>query len=497
VSITRILYSLHDISGVTARYHNYVSGEWTDSETSETFETTDPAAPAEVVAEYPQSSAEDANDAVEAAAAAQDDWADTPAPERGTILREAASILSDRKDELTELLTREEGKTHAETGGEVQRAIDVFYYYAEKTRDLGGAVKSASGSRTNLYTVNESVGVAALITPWNYPIAIPAWKLAPALATGNTVVLNPASVAPGVALELFEALDEAGLPDGVANVITGPGSIVGDAIITHDEVDAVSFTGSGEVGHLVYDKATEDGKRVQTELGGKNPTVVSENADVEEAAEIVASGAFGVTGQACTACSRAIVHTDVYDEFVDAVVAQTESIELGPGDEYDVGPQVTESELQGTLDYIEIAQEEGATLETGGGRPEGERFGDGYYIEPTVFTDVENDYRIAQEEVFGPVLAVIEAEDFEDALETANDVQYGLSASIVTDDHTEAERFVRDVEAGVAKVNAKTTGLELHVPFGGFKRSSSETWREQGDAGIDFYTIEKTVYDGF
>ena len=482
---------------MTERYQNYVDGSWTDSETGETFETEDPATPAETVAEYQQSNAADADAAVEAAAAAEDEWADTPAPERGAILRETATILADRKDELTELLTREEGKTHAEAGGEVQRAIDIFYYYAEKTRDLGGSVKSASGPRTNLYTQNEPVGVAALITPWNYPIAIPAWKIAPALATGNTLVLNPASVAPGVALEIFEALDEAGLPDGVANVVTGPGSTVGDAIINHEDVDAVSFTGSGEVGHMVYDQATDDGKRVQTELGGKNPTVVTDSADVEEAAEIVANGAFGVTGQACTACSRAIVDSEIYDEFVDAVVAQAESIEIGPGDEYDMGPQVTESELEGTLEYIDVANNEGATLETGGGQPEGDRFGDGYYVEPTVFSGVDNDYRIAQEEVFGPVLAVIEVDGFEEGLETANDINYGLSASIVTDDHTEAERFVDEVEAGVAKVNDKTTGLELHVPFGGFKRSSSETWREQGDAGIDFYTIEKTVYDGF
>ncbi|MEY7848527.1 aldehyde dehydrogenase family protein [Natrarchaeobius sp. A-rgal3] len=482
---------------MTERYQNYVDGEWIDAQTNETFETTDPAAPAEVVAEYQQSDEADAEAAVEAAAAAQDEWAETPAPQRGAILREAGSILADRKDELTDLLTREEGKTHAEAGGEVQRAVDIFYYYAEKTRDLGGTVKSASGPRTNLYTVDEPVGVAGLITPWNYPIAIPAWKLAPALATGNAVVLKPAKVAPGVAVALFEALDEAGLPDGVANVVTGPGSTVGNTLVTHEDVDAVSFTGSGEVGHMVYDQATDDGKRVQTELGGKNPTVVTDSADVEEAAEIVANGAFGVTGQACTACSRAIVHTDVYDEFVERVVDQAESIEIGPGDEYDMGPQVTESELEGTLDYIEVAEREGATLETGGGQPDGDRFGDGYYVEPTVFSGVDNDFRIAQEEVFGPVLAVIEVEDFEAGLAAANDVQYGLSASVVTDDHTEAERFVREVEAGVAKVNAKTTGLELHVPFGGFKRSSSETWREQGDAGIDFYTIEKTVYDGF
>ncbi len=342
---------------MTERYQNYVNGEWIDTRTNETFETTDPATPAEVVAEYQLSDGSDAEAAVEAAATAQDEWGQTPAPERGALLREAGSILADRKEELTELLTRER-KTHAEAGGEVQRAIDIFYYYAEKTRDLGGTVKSASGPRTNLYTVDEPVGVAGLITPWNYPIAIPAWKLAPALATGNTVVLKPAKVAPGVAVALFEALDEAGLPDGVANVVTGPGSTVGNTLVTHEDVDAVSFTGSGEVGHMVYDQATDDGKRVQTELGGKNPTVVSDSADVEDAAEIVANGAFGVTGQACTACSRAIVHTDLYDEFVDAVVAQAESIEIGPGDEYDMGPQVTESELEGTLDYIEVAERE-------------------------------------------------------------------------------------------------------------------------------------------
>ncbi|NGM69821.1 aldehyde dehydrogenase family protein [Natronolimnobius sp. AArcel1] len=478
---------------MTADYQNYVDGEWI--QTGTTFETANPAVPSETVATYQEATVEDAAAAVEAAAAAEDEWANTPAPQRGAILREAASILADRKAEITDLLIAEEGKTQAEAGGEVQRAIDIFYYYAEKTRDLGGSVKSASSPRTNLYTKNEPVGVAALITPWNYPIAIPAWKIAPALATGNTLVLKPAKVAPGVALEIFKALDEAGLPDGVANVVVGPGSTVGNELVVHEDVDAVSFTGSGQVGHMIYDKATDDGKRVQTELGGKNPTVVSDTADVEEAAAIIAAGAFGTTGQSCTATSRAIVHTDVYDEFVDAIVAEAESIKIGPGKESDMGPQVNESELEGTLDYIEVAENEGATLATGGGQPD--EFDEGHFVEPTVFTDVDNEFRIAQEEVFGPVLAVIEVDDFEEALETANDVDYGLSSSIVTNDHTEAERFVDEIEAGVAKINDKTTGLELHVPFGGFKQSSSETWREQGDAGIDFYTIEKTVYDGF
>lgn len=476
---------------------NYISGEWTESETGETFEVVNPADPNTVINEYQRSSREDATEAVEAAVAAKDEWANTPAPKRGTILRKTAKILETRKEELTDLLTTEEGKTHGEAGGEVQRAIDIFYYFAGKASDLGGTVKSAGGQHTTLYTRTEPVGVAALITPWNYPIAIPAWKLAPALATGNTVVINPASLAPGVAVGIFKALDESGIPDGVANLVTGPGGEVGDEIASHEGVDAVSFTGSGEVGNYVYDAATDSQKRVQTEMGGKNPTVVSASANVEEAADIVAAGAFGVTGQACTACSRAIVHEEVHDDFVKAVVERAESIDIGPGDEYEMGPQVSADEFESTLDYVQIADNEGATLVTGGGTPEGDRFGDGYFVEPTVFTDVESDYRIAQEEVFGPVLAVIVVSDFEEAVEVCNDVKYGLSASIVTENHSEANRFIEEAEAGVVKVNQKTTGLELHVPFGGFKHSSSETWREQGDAGVDFYTIEKTVYDNY
>ncbi|ELY97669.1 aldehyde dehydrogenase family protein [Natrialba aegyptia] len=473
---------------------NYVSGEWTASNTGETFETTDPANPDEVIATYPQSDAEDTERAIEAANEASDEWAETPGPERGRILTAAGSLLDQRKDELTELLVREEGKTRSEAGGEVQRAIDIFHYFGSKASDIGGTVKSSSARDTNLYTTVEPLGVAGLITPWNYPIAIPAWKIAPALAAGNTVVIKPATLAPGVVHEMAEALDEAGLPDGVLNVVTGPGSEVGSTIAGHEAVDAVSFTGSTAVGNTVYDTATEDGKRVQLEMGGKNPTIVSDSADVEQAADIVADGAFGVTGQACTAASRAIVHEDVYDEFVDAVVDRAAAIDHGHGlDDPGMGPHVSESELESTLEYVEIAQDEGATLEYGGSELDRE----GYYVEPAVFSDVDTEMRIAQEEVFGPVLAVIPVSDFDEALYVANDVDYGLSASVVTDDHTEANRFVDEIEAGVVKINEKTTGLELHVPFGGMKDSSSETYREQGDAGLDFYTISKTVYDNY
>ncbi|MBP1986849.1 2,5-dioxovalerate dehydrogenase [Halolamina salifodinae] len=479
---------------MATNYSNYVGGEWVAAESGDTFDTHDPAHPDQVVGTYPKSSAADTDAAVAAAVDASEEWGDTPGPERGRVLSRASALLAERKDDITELLVREEGKTRAEAGGEVQRAIDIFDYYGATARDLGGTVKSASAPNTTLRTKNEPLGVAGLITPWNYPIAIPAWKIAPALAAGNAAVIKPATLAPGCVHEIATALEEAGLPDGVLNVVTGPGSEVGDRLASHPAVDAVSFTGSTTVGSAVYDAATEDGKRVQLEMGGKNPTVVSDSADVAEAADIVSAGAFGVTGQACTACSRAIVYEDVYDEFVDAVAARAEAIDPDEGlADSDMGPHVSMDELESTLEYVEVGQEEGATLETGGDALDRK----GYFLQPAVFSDVESDYRIAQEEIFGPVLSVISVSDYEEALDVANDVDYGLSASIVTEDHSEANRFVDDIDAGVVKINEKTTGVELHVPFGGMKASSSETYREQGEAGLDFYTISKTVYDNY
>jgi aldehyde dehydrogenase (NAD+) len=479
-------------------YGNYVGGDWTESASEETLEVLNPADSDEVVSTFTASTAADAEAAVEAAVAAQDEWGTTPGPSRGAVLRATGQALEARKDEATETLVREEGKTRSEAAGEVQRAVDIFYYYAEKARDLGGVVKGPSGIDKNLYTKREPLGTVALITPWNYPIAIPAWKIAPALAAGNTVVHKPASAAPNVSRILFECLDEAGLPDGAGNMIVGSGSEVGTPLLKSDDVDGVSFTGSTAVGTAVAETAAEDLKRVQCEMGGKNPTVVMPSADIDEAVEILGVGAFGTTGQSCTAASRAIVHEDVYDEFVDAMVEYAEGLEVGPGlDDSDMGPHVSQDELDSTLDYVEIGQGEGATLETGGERLTGGAFDDGFYVSPAVFSDVDNDMRIAQEEIFGPVLSVVPARDFEDALAIANDVDYGLSASIVTDDHGEANEFVERIESGVAKINEKTTGLELHVPFGGYKSSSTNTYREQGDAGLDFFTSVKTVYDNY
>ena len=479
-------------------YGNYIGGEWIDSESGETFSIHNPAHNDETVGSYQSSTAADAEAAIEAAVAAQDRWAATPAPERGNVLKRAAQALEDRLDEATETLVEEEGKTRSEAAGEVGRAVDILYYYAEKAYDIGGVAKSPSATDKNLYTKQEPLGTVGLITPWNYPIAIPVWKLAPALAAGNTAVAKPASAAPNSLRIVFECLDEAGLPDGVANFVTGSGSEIGEPLTTHDGIDAVSFTGSTSVGTQVAQSASENLKRVQCEMGGKNPTVVMPSADIEEAAEILGVGAFGTTGQSCTAASRALVHEDVYDEFVDAIVAYAESLEMGPGlDDPDMGPHVSESELESTLEYVEIGRNEGATLETGGSQLTGGVFEDGHFVEPTVFSDVDNDMRIAQEEIFGPVLSVIKVNDYEDAIATANDVDYGLSASIVTQDLTEANRFVDEIESGVAKVNEKTTGLELHVPFGGYKGSSTNTYREQGDAGLNFFTSTKTVYKNY
>ncbi|MBS3781381.1 MAG: aldehyde dehydrogenase family protein [Candidatus Thermoplasmatota archaeon] len=476
-------------------YLNFIDGAWVESKEGETFKVRNPADLDELIGRFQSSTERDVDNAVKAALTSQKQWDNLSGPERGKVLRKTASIMEGRKDELTETLTREEGKTISEAAGEVQRAIDIFYYYAEKARDLGGEIRSSTKKDRGLYTIKEPLGVVGVITPWNYPIAIPAWKMAPALAVGNTVVVKPASLAPNVCRKLVKFLDEAGMPDGVVNMVTGSGSVVGNTMINHEEIDAISFTGSRKVGESVYRKASESGMRVQTEMGGKNPILIMEDADIGRAVKMVKDGAFGVTGQACTATSRAIVHEDIYDEFVEELEKQASSIEVGPGlKDPDMGPQISEEELKVTMDYIEAGKEEGAELVCGGDVLERDEYSRGFFVEPTVFSEVKPDMKIAREEIFGPVVAVIEAEGYGEAVSIANDVDYGLSASIVTKDLSQAHNFVEDIDSGVVKVNEKTTGLELHVPFGGLKASSSETWREQGDAALDFYTISKTVY---
>lgn len=482
-------------------HNNYVGGEWRASESGEVFDVHNPAT-GETVAQFPRSTANDAHEAVEAAASAQAAWENTPGPTRGAVLRATAKRMDDRKAELTQTLVREEGKTRTEAAAEVQRAIDIFYYYAERAMDYDGTRKLSSAAGRNLYTIREPIGVAGLIVPWNYPIAIPSWKSAPALATGNSVVLKPAMEAPTTFATVIDCFDEAafeiGVPDGVLNFVVGSGEDVGSAIIGHEAIDAVSFTGSRSVGEMVYEQATDDHKRAQTEMGSKNPTVVTPSADLESAVDIVGGGAFGVTGQACTATERVIVHDSIHDEFVDGLINYAENLVIGSGlDDPDMGPHVSQGELETTLDYVNVGTGEGATLSYGGNRLTDGEYDAGHFVEPTIFTDVESDMRIMQEEVFGPFVGIVSYSDFDEAIELANDVAFGLSAGIVTNDHTKANRFIRDADYGVVKVNEKTTGLELHVPFGGMKASSSETYREQGEAGMDYFTITKTVYENY
>lgn len=474
---------------------NFIRGKWCQSESGETFEVHDPASPDTIVGTFPASTVADVRMAIDAAREAAPEWGMTPAPQRGALLRAAAKKLDTDREILTELLVREEGKTRIEAAGEVNRAVEIFYYYAEKTRELGGVRKPTSQRERMVEVRAVPLGTVALITPWNYPIAIPAWKLAPALAAGNSVLLKPASEAPHMAAALVGALETAGLPPGVVNLVTGSGSVVGAELTSSRAIDAVSFTGSTAVGTAVAHQAAERLTRVQCEMGGKNPTVVMPSADLDSAVEIVAGGGFGTTGQSCTACSRAIVHTDVLNSFIHALIAHAEALTVGPGlSGADMGPQVSESELKSTLGYIERAKEEGATVATGGEKVMIPDAPDGHFVAPTIITDVDPDMEIAQSEVFGPVIAVLAVDSFDAAVEVANNVPYGLSASIVTGDLSEAHRFTDRVEAGVVKINEKTTGLELHAPFGGFKDSSTNTYREQGEAGLDFFSATKTVY---
>lgn len=487
---------------MTQTYKNYVDGEWRASETGETFVIRNPSNTDEIIAEFQNSSKIDANDAVNAAAVAQDEWANTPGPARGKVLRETAKRMDQRREELAKTMSREEGKTLTEASNEVDRAINIFYYYAERAMDYAGTRSNPNAENQNLYTIREPMGVAGLITPWNYPIATPSWKSAPALATGNTVVLKLAEDAPTVFMKVVECFADAAetvdAPDGVFNVLTGGGEAVGQPIIHHEDTDVISFTGSQSVGDMIYEQATDAHKRVQTELGSKNPTIVSEHADIEEAVQTVGSSAFGVTGQACTATERVIVHESIYGEFVAKLIDYAKSLDIGHAvEDPDMGPKVGENELESTLEYIEIAKDEGATIEYGGSQPEGSEYENGYFILPTIVTGLESDARVMQEEVFGPFVGILEASNIDEAIELANDVDFGLSASIITENHTEANRFINEIDFGVVKVNEPTTGLDLHVPFGGMNASSSETYREQGEEGMNYFTIIKTVYETY
>lgn len=477
------------------QFKNYIAGEWVDSSDGATFENRNPADMDDLIGTFPSATKEDVERAIAAANEALAGWANLPPPARGAILDKAAQLIEGRQDELARALTREEGKTFTEAKGEILRARDIFKYYAGEGWRMGGQVLPSNMGGELLYTRREPLGVIALVTPWNFPTAIPVWKMAPALVYGNTVVFKPASLVPHSAVLLLEVLIEAGLPKGVVNLVTGSGRTVGDTLVSSKQIAGVSFTGSVSVGMGIYEKAMKNLTRVQLEMGGKNPTIVLNDADINKAVSIAVAGGFGLTGQACTATSRVIVEEGAAAAFAEALTNAARNLKVGNGLEAGIqmGPAVSEDQLQTNLEYVGVGQNEGAKLLVGGGKI-GQ--GSGYYVQPTVFDQVEPGMRIAQEEIFGPVIGIIRAKDFDDALEKANGIGFGLAASVVTNDLQKAFQFANRIEAGVVKINEPTTGLALQAPFGGFKNSSANTFKEQGQAAVEFYTRTKTVYVG-
>ncbi len=450
-----------------------------------------PAAPDERVATVSLATPELAAEAIEAAAAAFAPWRDTPPPARGDVLRRAADLVDERADAIGRDLTREEGKTLVEAVGETRRAAAILRYYAGQTLEPDGETYPSHSPLTFLYARREPLGVVAAITPWNFPIAIPAWKIAPAIAFGNTVVWKPAEIVPLTSTHFATALSDAGLPDGVLNLVLGRGSVVGDTIVAHDRVDAVTFTGSNPVGRALQLKATEAGKKVQLELGGKNPAVVLADADLQLAAEQVARGAFLSAGQKCTATSRVIVEQPVLEELGERVAALARSWRVGDplDEETKVGPLSSQSQLDTVSGYLELADREAARVLAGGGHPDT----GGYFVEPTVLADLPANSRVVREEIFGPVAALLPASSYEEAVALANDTPFGLTAALFTRDLGKTLRFARDIRAGVVKVNQESAGLEFQAPFGGMRGSSSGS-REQGKVARDFFTHWKTVY---
>jgi alpha-ketoglutaric semialdehyde dehydrogenase len=480
---------------MSCQYLNFIGGQWVPASTRRTFPNINPANTDDIVGEFQASGPDDVAAAFAAAEGAQPAWAALPAPRRGEYLFKAAEILESELTSAGKDMTREEGKTLPEATGEVKRAINILRYFGGEGSRLFSYQIPSERENVFCFTLRKPLGIVALITPWNFPSAIPAWKMAPALVAGNTVVIKPASLAPLSALRLVEALENAGLPAGVVNFVTGSGGAIGDAMLEHRSLKAVSFTGSCDVGNRLYDKATRRRLRVQLEMGGKNPTVVLADANLDVAAATLVNAAFFSTGQKCTACSRAIVERSVYEPLVEKLVAKTRALKVGNGLEagVDIGPAVDESQLNVDLEYIGIGQREGAKLLCGGTRLTGGTYDKGFFIEPTIFGDVTADMRIAQEEVFGPVLALMVADDFDDAMRLANGVRFGLSAAIISNDISRVHQFINRIEAGLITVNLPTAGVEYQLPFGGTKESSFGM-REQGPFALDFYTESRTVY---
>jgi aldehyde dehydrogenase (NAD+) len=477
------------------RHDNYIGGEWVAPSTQSWAPNRNPADQDELIGEYPLSGKKDAEQAVQAAKQAFPGWASLPGPARGRILWKAVELLRARLDELGRMLCREEGKTLGEAKGEVQKGIALFEYYAGEGFRTHGKTLPSEMKQTLCFTLRQPVGVVALITPWNFPFAIPAWKSAPALVTGNTVVMKPASNTPGTATLLAEVLAEAGLPKGVFNLVCGPGGAVGNTWVDHPEVKAVSFTGSTPIGLALNERCAKRGIRVTAEMGGKNPVVVMDDADLELAATGILQGAFGSTGQRCTATSRVVVQRGIAARLTEALIHGANKLKVGNGLEpgVEMGPAVDEAQLATDLQYLAIAQEEGARLACGGQRLTEGKYRKGFFLQPTVFTGVKPGMRLHQEEVFGPVLGIVEVGDFDEALAVANQVEFGLSASVYTRDANLAMKFVERAEVGMVHVNNPTVGGEAQLPFGGWK-STGVGEREMSEQGAEFFTQLKTVF---
>lgn len=468
---------------------NFIGGEWVPADSGETSEIVNPSNPSEVLGTTPKSGEAETRRAIEAAASALPEWKATLPSTRGAILMKAADLIEEQTEELAQLMAREVGKPMKESRAEVARAAALFRYYGSEGWRLAGVMPPSTRPGVQISSQREPLGVVSLITPWNFPLAIPTWKLAPALICGNTVVIKPAGSASLNAASLVRILAEAGLPNGVVNMVTGPGSSVGDTLVTDPRVKALSFTGSTAVGLGIQERAI--GKKVQLEMGGKNPYVVMEDADLSDAAQKVAYGAFGYSGEKCTASSRAIIIESVYEKFLEELKSATEAMKVGyPLDEEtDIGPVVNSDQYESILEALEQARGDGRVILEGGATGLED---EGYFIAPSIVADVDNQSETAQEEIFGPVLAVIRARDFDHAVELANDTRYGLSAGIATRSLRYAHEFAERSDAGVISINLPTAGVEFQAPFGGNKESGVGG-REQGHAALDFYSTWKTV----
>jgi aldehyde dehydrogenase (NAD+) len=479
-------------------YNNFINGRWTPSDSGQTFENRNPANTDDLIGLFQKSTGQDVDAAIDSAARAYEMWRLVPAPRRAELLFRAAQILVDRKEPLARDMTREMGKVLKETRGDVQEAIDMTFYMAGEGRRMFGQTVPSELRNKFAMSVRQPLGVCSIVTPWNFPMAIPSWKIIPALVCGNTVVFKPASQTPLSAVNFVKVLEDAGIPRGVVNLVTGDGREVGTPLSTHPAVRVISFTGSTDVGRIVNQAAAPTFKKVHLEMGGKNVIMIMEDADLELAVDGCLWGGFGTTGQRCTAASRVVVHEKVHDRFVEQFVARARALVVGDGlhEDTDMGPSNSEGQLQTVVQYVEIGKSEGATLAAGGHRLEKGPHAKGYFHEPTVFTGVEPAMRIAREEIFGPVVSVIRCRSLEDAIAIGNDVEYGLSASIYTQDINRAFVAMRDLYTGIFYVNAPTIGAEVHLPFGGTKNTGNGH-REAGSAALDVFSEWKSVYIDF